>query len=119
MKRRLGVHLPCDKPNWNKLASTLEKLKHIHPTEVKKLEFILKQVQAIVEEEQKKPRYLSSSTTEFYFSGLINFLEHDASPEEKESFFTRILPTISSLALEIENLRPPGPLMYSLQQQGM
>lgn len=117
-KRRVEVCLPCDQPNWNKLTTSIEKLNYLNPTDINELELILKELQEIAEEDCERPRYLSSTATEFYFGGLINFLEHDASHDEKENFFGRILPMIASLALEIETLRP-GPLAYSLQQQGM
>ncbi|KAJ8031100.1 Poly(ADP-ribose) glycohydrolase [Holothuria leucospilota] len=118
MSRRVDFFLPCDEPLWNKLSNEIEKLTTVNATEIEKLRHILKAIQTISEECSPRSPCLSPYvTSDFIFEGLIHFLEHDATPKEIKVFFERTLPTIASIALEIEHLKPPEPLRYSLQQQ--
>ena len=52
------------------------------------------------------------------FGGLIHFLSKNATSKEKSTFFWRVLPMITTLASEIETLKPDTGLQYSVQQEG-
>ena len=52
------------------------------------------------------------------FGGLETFLESDLTEEERSHFLEVTNPSMVHRALQLKQLKPPGGMRFSLQQQG-
>ncbi|KAL1491111.1 hypothetical protein ABEB36_011755 [Hypothenemus hampei] len=106
------VMLPSDLPWWDSVKKQLKHISAINsPSE------LVQAMQKIYEMCNISLDPDDDTSDPNQFQGLLDFLENDTSPEERNNFFNKTLPNIVKRALMIKELRPRRGLHFSLQQQ--
>ena len=119
------IDLPhLNEQKWQKLKHLYSQLNEIQTAKnlAEVLERLFREAGNDIEVHAREPSIdvlnSNSTGTSRYFEGLSIFLEEIATEEERETFFSSILPFIVTLASSIDEFSPSEGILLCSQQRG-